>query len=110
MKSQPKVVTANGKGRPTLATANEKTQPVDWAAFLAGFSRGKTVIEYNAGRTIFMQGDPADAVWYLHQGKVKLAVTSQQGKEAIVAVLAAGEFFGEGCLAVGRCASPRRAR
>jgi CRP-like cAMP-binding protein len=99
MKSQPKVVTANGKGRPTLATANEKTQPVDWAAFLAGFSRGKTVIEYNAGRTIFMQGDPADAVWYLHQGKVKLAVTSQQGKEAIVAVLAAGEFFGEGCLA-----------
>ncbi|MGD1155833.1 MAG: Crp/Fnr family transcriptional regulator [Terriglobia bacterium] len=98
-KSQPKVVRANGKGTPTLATANEKTQPVDWAAFLAGFSRGKTVIEYDVGRTIFMQGDPADAVWYLQQGKVKLAVTSQQGKEAIVAVLGAGEFFGEGCLA-----------
>ncbi len=99
MKSQPKVVRANGKGKPTLATANEKTQPVDWAAFLAGFSRGKTVIEYNAGRTLFMQGDPADSVWYLQHGKVKLAVTSQQGKEAIVAVLGAGEFFGEGCLA-----------
>ena len=90
---------ANGKSKPALAPANEKTQPVDWAAFLAGISRGKTVLEYGADRTIFMQGDPADSVWYLQQGKVKLAVTSQQGKEAIVAVLGAGEFFGEGCLA-----------
>ena len=98
-KSQPKVVRANGKGKPALATANEKTQSVDWAAFLAGISRGKTVLEYGTGRTVYMQGDPADSVWYLHQGKVKLAVTSQQGKEAIVAVLGAGEFFGEGCIA-----------
>ena len=98
-KSQPKVVRANGKGEPTLAAPNEKSQPVDWAAFLAGISRGKTTIEFGTGRTIFMQGDPADSVWYLHQGKVKLSVTSQQGKEAIVATLGAGEFFGEGCLA-----------
>jgi CRP-like cAMP-binding protein len=97
--SQPKVVKTNGNGKPTLATANEKTQAVDWAAFLAGISRGKSVPEYGVGRTIFMQGDPADSVWYLQKGKVKLAVTSQQGKEAIVAVLGAGEFFGEGCLA-----------
>ena len=75
-KSQPKVVRANGKGKPTLATANEKTQPVDWAAFLARISRGKTVLEYRANRTIFVQGDPADSLFYLHQGKVKLAVTS----------------------------------
>jgi len=98
-KRQPQDARANGKGKPTLATANEKTQSVDWAAFLAGISRGKTVLEYGVGRTIFLQGNPADSVWYLQQGKVKLAVTSQQGKEAIVAVLGAGEFFGEGCLA-----------
>jgi hypothetical protein len=52
-KSQPKVVRANGKGKPTLATANEKTQPVDWAAFLTGMSHGRTVLEYGANRTIF---------------------------------------------------------
>ncbi len=75
------------------------SQPVDWETFLGGISRGKTVLEYGANRNIFMQGDPADAVFYVRQGKVKLSVTSQQGKEAIVAVLDAGEFFGEGCLA-----------
>jgi hypothetical protein len=73
--------------------------PVDWAAFLGGISRGKTVLEYGANRTIFVQGDPADSVWYLQHGEVKLAVTSQQGKEAIVSVLGDNEFFGEGCLA-----------
>jgi CRP/FNR family transcriptional regulator, cyclic AMP receptor protein len=82
-----------------VVMASKKPQPVDWEAFLAGFSRGKTVIEYNAGRNIFRQGDPADSVWYLRRGKVKLSVTSQQGKEAIVAILDANEFFGEGCLA-----------
>ena len=94
-----KVDKANGKGKPTLRPAIENTQPVNWAAFLAGLSRGKTVLEYGADRTIFVQGDPADSVWYLQQGKVKLAVTSQQGKEAIVSVLGDNEFFGEGCLA-----------
>jgi CRP/FNR family cyclic AMP-dependent transcriptional regulator len=79
--------------------ANNKSRPVDWEPFLAGISHGKTVIEYGANRTIFWQGEPADSVFYLRQGKVKLAVTSQQGKEAIVALLGAGEFFGEGCLA-----------
>ena len=98
-KSPTKVDKANGKGKPALAPANENIQPVDWAAFLAGISRGKTVLEYGADRTIFVQGDPADSVWYLQQGKVKLAVTSQQGKEAIVTVLGDNEFFGEGCLA-----------
>jgi CRP-like cAMP-binding protein len=98
-KSQPKVVRANGNGKAKLVTANEKPHPVDWAAFLAGISRGKTVLEYGANRTIFVQGDPADSVFYLHQGKVKLSVTSQQGKEVIVTILGADEFFGEGCLA-----------
>ena len=98
-KNPPTVVKANGKAKPTLAPANGKTSPVDWAAFLGGISRGKTVLEYGANRTIFSQGDPADSVWYLQHGKVKLAVTSQQGKEAIVTILSDDEFFGEGCLA-----------
>jgi CRP/FNR family transcriptional regulator, cyclic AMP receptor protein len=97
--SAAKVVRASGKGKPALAPANEKGQSIDWAVFLAGISRGKTVLEFSADRTIFVQGDPADSVWYLLHGKVKLAVTSQQGKEAIVTVLGDNEFFGEGCLA-----------
>ena len=62
-------------------------------------SYGKAVIETERKRPIFRQGDPADAVFFLRCGKVKLAVTSKQGKEAIVAILDAGDFFGEGCLA-----------
>ena len=98
-KSPTKVDKANGKSKSALVPTSEKLQPVDWTAFLAGISRGKTILEYSEGRTIFVQGDVADAVWYLHKGKVKHAVTSQQGKEAIVAVIGPGEFFGEGCLA-----------
>jgi CRP-like cAMP-binding protein len=78
---------------------NKKTQPVDWEALLNGIFRGKTVIEFGTDRTIFRQGQPADSLFYLRRGKVKLTVTSQQGKEAIVAILSAGEFFGEGGLA-----------
>jgi CRP-like cAMP-binding protein len=48
---------------------------------------------------VFAQGDPADAVFYIQKGKVKVTVISEQGKEAVVAILAADEFFGEGCLA-----------
>jgi CRP/FNR family cyclic AMP-dependent transcriptional regulator len=79
--------------------ASNKRQPVDWEPFLDGITRGKTVLELSAGHPIFWQEDPADAVFFLRKGKVKLAVSSEQGKEAIVAVLDAGEFFGEGCLA-----------
>jgi len=78
---------------------NKKTQPVDWETLLNGIFRGKTVIECGADRAIFRQGQPADFLFYLRRGKVKLSVTSQQGKEAIVAILSAGDFLGEGCLA-----------
>ena len=74
-------------------------QSVDWEALLAGLDGGKSVMEYGANRNVFLQGDAADSVFYLRRGQVKLSVTSQQGKEAIVAVLNAGDFFGEGCLA-----------
>jgi CRP/FNR family cyclic AMP-dependent transcriptional regulator len=93
------VVMARNKSQPEVITANQKSQPIDWEALLAGIPGGKTVIEYTANRIIYRQGDPADSIFYLRRGKVKLAVTSQQGKEAIVAILGAGEFFGEGCLA-----------
>ena len=85
--------------REVLMANNKKSKPVDWERFLAGISHGKTDVEYGANRTIFWQGEPADSVFYLRQGKVKLTVISQQGKEAIVAILSDGDFFGEGCLA-----------
>ncbi len=98
-KSQRKVVRTNGKGQPAVITATKESPSVDWESLLARFAGERNRIEYGANRNIFWQGDPADAVFYLRDGKVKLAVTSQQGKEAIVAILGAGEFFGEGCLA-----------
>jgi CRP-like cAMP-binding protein len=79
--------------------ANNKSITIDWEALLAGITRGKTAVEYGAGRRIFDQGQPADSIFYVRKGKVKLSVISQQGKEAIVATLSAGEFLGEGCLA-----------
>ena len=51
---------------------HKKNQPVDWEPFLAGISSGKTTIEYSANRNIFSQGDPADSVFFLRRGKVKL--------------------------------------
>jgi len=79
--------------------AGEKVRGVDWEALLGGINGGKSVLEYGANRNVFLQGQPADSVYYIRRGQVKLSVTSQQGKEAIVAVLSAGDFFGEGCLA-----------
>ena len=85
--------------RREAAMADHKSQPVDWESILAGISQGKMVKEYSANRNIFRQGDPADSVFFIRRGAVKLTVASQQGKEAIVAILNAGDFFGEGCLA-----------
>jgi CRP-like cAMP-binding protein len=98
-KSPRKVVRTHGKDNPPPATANGKTPPVDWSTFLAGIAHGKSVLEYGANRMIYVQGDLADSVWYLQKGEVKLAVTSEQGKEAILSVLGHNQFFGEGCLA-----------
>jgi CRP/FNR family transcriptional regulator, cyclic AMP receptor protein len=78
---------------------SKKKQTIDWEPLLAAVSNGRSNVEYGANRNIFSQGESADSVFYLRQGKVKVAVTSKQGKEAIVAILSDGEFFGEGCLA-----------
>ena len=82
-----------------LIVATKKGPPNDWGPFLTGISRGKTLLECGANHAIFMQGEPADSLHFILRGKVKLAVASPEGKEAIVATLGSGEFFGEGCLA-----------
>jgi CRP/FNR family cyclic AMP-dependent transcriptional regulator len=85
--------------RKAPVAADKERPSVDWETLLAGIPGGKSVLEYGADRNIFMQGQPSDSVFYIRQGKVKLSVTSEQGKEAIVATLSDGDFFGEGCLA-----------
>ena len=73
-------------------------------AFLAKVGEGRSIRTYDAGQIVFSQGDPADAVFYIQDGEVKLTVVSEQGKEAVVAILTGHVFFGEGCLA----GQPRR--
>jgi len=67
-------------------------------SFLAKIGEGRSVLASRKKQTIFSQGDAADAVFYIQTGKVKLTVVSKQGKEAVVAMLEAGAFFGESCL------------
>jgi CRP-like cAMP-binding protein len=74
----------------------------DPQAFLALVGSGKTILTFSKNQTIFSQGDAADAVFYVQDGKVKISVVSPTGKEAIVAVLGRADFFGEGCLLAGQ--------
>jgi CRP-like cAMP-binding protein len=67
--------------------------------FLAKVGEGRSIERYGKDQTVFSQGDPADAVFYIQKGKAKITVVSEQGKEAVVAILGTDEFFGEGCLA-----------
>ena len=66
--------------------------------FLAKVGDGKTILNYLKNQIVFSQGEVADAVFYIQQGNIKLIVVSEQGKEAVVAILGPGHFFGEGCL------------
>jgi CRP-like cAMP-binding protein len=68
-------------------------------AFLAKAHGGRTISKYQKDQIVFSQGEAADAVFYIQQGKIKITAVSEQGKEAVVAILGAGDFFGEGCLA-----------
>ncbi len=70
----------------------------DPQVFLAKVGKGRTLAHYKKKETIFSQGDPADAIFYIQTGKVKLTVVSKQGKEAVVAMVGVDDFFGEGCL------------
>jgi CRP-like cAMP-binding protein len=77
-----------------------KSRPsFDPKSFLALVGEGRSIREYRKDEIVFSQGDPADAVFYIQSGKVKVTVVSEQGKEAVVAMLGTNDFFGEGCLA-----------
>lgn len=78
--------------------ARKATPSFDPKAFLATVSRGRTVAEHGRNGVIYRQSMPADAVFYVMRGRVKMVVTSKQGKEAVVGIMGPGEFFGEGCL------------
>jgi CRP/FNR family transcriptional regulator, cyclic AMP receptor protein len=76
----------------------EQKPVFDPKAFLAKADGGRTISNYQKDQTVFSQGEAADAVFYIQQGKIKITVVSEQGKEAVVAILGTGDFFGEGCL------------
>jgi CRP-like cAMP-binding protein len=82
-----------------MAPKRTPKPPFDLRLFLAKANGGRTNAEYRTNQSIFVQGDPADAIFYIKEGRVKLTVVSKQGKEAVVAILKDGDFFGEGCLA-----------
>jgi CRP-like cAMP-binding protein len=77
----------------------KQTAVFDAKTFLTKAGTGRSISSYRKNQVIFAQGAPADAVFYLERGQVKLTVVSKGGKAAIVAILGPGDFFGEGCLA-----------
>jgi CRP-like cAMP-binding protein len=76
----------------------DKRQLFDVKVFLSTVDSGRSVSSYRKGQKVFTQGDPGDAVFYIQEGKVKVCVVSDQGKEAVVALHGNGDFFGESCL------------
>jgi CRP/FNR family transcriptional regulator, cyclic AMP receptor protein len=87
------------KLRTRKSFARKETKPFDPTVFLANVGLGRTLRRYRPKQAVFSQGDPADAVFYIRQGKVRLSVLSKQGKEATIALLGSGDFLGEGCIA-----------
>src|ERR1700685_4317695 len=87
---------AHNQGR---AMAIKPRRSFDSTSFLAKVGEGRSIGKYSKGQVIFSQGDTCDAVFYVQKGKVKITVVSEQGKEAVVAILGTDDFFGEGCLA-----------
>jgi CRP/FNR family cyclic AMP-dependent transcriptional regulator len=77
----------------------KKKRDFDLKAFLATIGEGRKFVLVPKKQTIFAQGDPSDAVFYIQNGKVKLTVVSNDGKEATIGILSESDFFGEGCLA-----------
>jgi CRP/FNR family cyclic AMP-dependent transcriptional regulator len=86
----------NAVGRRVAA---KKRRAFDPHAFLATIGEGRKSVLFQSKQGIFAQGDAADAVFYIQTGKVKLTVVSKTGKEATIAILSGGDFFGEGSLA-----------
>ena len=84
---------------PTGKSTQKQAKLFDTKGFLASVGAGRTVRRYRPKQAIFLQGDRADAVFYIREGKVRLSVLSKQGKEATIALLGSGDFLGEGCIA-----------
>jgi len=82
--------------RPRVAA--KKLSKFDTKTFLSTINGGRKIVAFAKKQTIFVQGDPSDAVFYIQKGKVKLTVVSQIGKEATIGILNESDFFGEGCL------------
>src|ERR1700681_4902697 len=78
--------------------AKQAHDSFDPKMFLAKVGTGKTILEFRRNQNIFAQGDVAGTIFYIQRGRVKLTVLSEHGKEAVVAILEPGQFFGEGCL------------
>jgi CRP-like cAMP-binding protein len=78
--------------------AKAKKHPFNVKVFLNTVDGGRTVATYRKDQEVFSQGDPADSVFFIQRGKVKVSVVSEEGKEAVVALHGSGDFFGEGCL------------
>ena len=81
------------------AVVRKSEHPFDAAAYLESTGPARTVVKYRRGEVVFAQGDPAKDVRYIQKGAVKISVISRIGKEAVVALLSPGDFFGEGALA-----------
>jgi CRP-like cAMP-binding protein len=84
--------------RGTLSVKAERRHPFVLESFLSRAGGGRTKAKYEKDEIVFCQGDPADAVFYIIDGKCKVTVVSEKGKEAVVALQEKGDFFGEGCL------------
>jgi CRP/FNR family cyclic AMP-dependent transcriptional regulator len=83
----------------TRAVAAKRRSNFDAKTFLSTIDGGRKISAFHKKETIFVQGDSSDSVFYINEGKVKLTVVSQTGKEATIGILNEGDFFGEGCLA-----------
>jgi CRP/FNR family transcriptional regulator, cyclic AMP receptor protein len=81
-----------------MARTKKKKLRFNVNSFLSRTDGGRTITSYRKNEIIFSQGDPADAVFYIQDDKVKVCVISEAGKEAVVALHGKGDFFGEGCL------------
>jgi CRP/FNR family transcriptional regulator, cyclic AMP receptor protein len=79
--------------------ASKRRSSFDTKSFLGRVGDGRSIGKYRKGQIVFSQGDAGDAVFYIQKGKAKLTVVSEQGKEAVIAILGTDDFFGEGCLA-----------
>jgi CRP/FNR family cyclic AMP-dependent transcriptional regulator len=86
-------------GKTTVKTNGKSTDKFNAQAFLDSAGLSKKIVEYRRSQVIFSQGDRCQTVMYIQHGGVKLSVLSKTGREAVVAMLSAGDFFGEGCLA-----------